>query len=107
MEDNIVIKTHRYTNFNSQLKEDIQSYLNPGVSLYLTKTGVTIDDDEMITLSAFNRTYVSFRVDPNGFVKKVTIASDTFSGPFSIIQRKYQIPITEYFNSYLGTKFVL
>lgn len=107
MEDNIIIKTRSYKDFNSEIKEVLKDFLNQGVNLHLNRTGVTIDDDEMITLNYAGKTYVSFRVTPEGFVKKVNISVDTFSGPFAIMPRDCQLKVTDYLNSFIGTKFVL
>ena len=110
MDDQLIINQRRYKEFHSSVIDDLTPYLRPDRDnpqpLGMTRTGVTVDDDEMITITTGGRTIISFRVDQNIRVRKTFIFPLAFMGPFSVFYQRDRKLITEYIESFIGTQLI-
>lgn len=109
MEDRMEIKIRRYIDFRNDITKTLKSFMNEyNCDPVMVRTGVTIDDDEMISVAAQSTTIVTFRVNKDFIVNKVSINPLSFSQPFynvsSFFKAKDKELITNYLNSFIGIK---
>ena len=112
MEDNHTIKIRKYIDFRNDVTDTLKSYMEGFNSdPVMVRTGVTIDDDEMISVAMQSTTIATFRVNKDFIVNKVTVNPLSFSQPYfnisSFFKAKDKDIITAYLNSFVGIKLEL